>query len=299
MHKKKIVLYGAGNTGEKWLQKLGKDAVYAFSDRNQKIIGKEILGKKIISLEQICKEDNILIFPSVSYEKINEVRDDIIKAGAGDKLITTPLFDFGKVLPGAYCGTEVKYEGQHYLGNNSYIENSSLGYASYISYNTVINNADIGKYVSIGPNVEIILGQHPTSKFVSTHPAFYSPNHSIGFSYTEKQLFDEYRYVENGKSISIGNDVWIGNGVKLMEGISIADGTIIAAGSMVVKNTEPYSVIGGNPAKLIKYRFTPRDIEFLLNLRWWNKDKTWIKKYCNYFDNIEHLKEKVQEEGCL
>jgi acetyltransferase-like isoleucine patch superfamily enzyme len=72
--------------------------------------------------------------------------------------------------------------------------------------------------------------------------------------------------------VIIGNDVWIGEGAKIMAGVIIGDGAVIANNSHVVKNVAPYSVVGGNPAKHIKYRFTEAQINQLLQIKWWNWD---------------------------
>jgi virginiamycin A acetyltransferase len=89
--------------------------------------------------------------------------------------------------------------------------------------------------------------------------------------------------------VIIGNDVWIGANVTIMSGVTIGDGAVIANNSHVVKNVEPYSLVGGNPAKLIKYRFTPEQIEKLLKIKWWYWDDKKINKFtpllCN--DNID------------
>ncbi len=68
----------------------------------------------------------------------------------------------------------------------------------------------------------------------------------------------------------IGNDVWIGNGATLMQGVKIGDGAIIGTNALVTKDVEPYAIVGGNPAKLIRKRFDDEKIEFLLQLSWWN-----------------------------
>lgn len=81
----------------------------------------------------------------------------------------------------------------------------------------------------------------------------------------------------------IGNDVWIGQNVTIMPGIKIGDGAIIAANATVTKNVEPYTIVGGNPARLIKKRFSDEMIELLLKLQWWNWDEQKI------FDNLELL----------
>lgn len=81
----------------------------------------------------------------------------------------------------------------------------------------------------------------------------------------------------------IGNDVWIGQNVTIMPGVKVGDGAIIAANSVVVKDIEPYTIYGGNPAKFIKKRFNDEKIEFLLKLQWWNWDEEKI------FSNLEIL----------
>lgn len=81
----------------------------------------------------------------------------------------------------------------------------------------------------------------------------------------------------------IGNDVWIGQNVTIMPGVKIGDGAIIAANSTVVKDVEPYIIVGGNPAKTIKKRFSDDKIELLLRIQWWNWDEKKI------FENLEEL----------
>lgn len=85
----------------------------------------------------------------------------------------------------------------------------------------------------------------------------------------------------------IGNDVWIGQNVTIMPGVKVGDGAIIAANSTVIKNIEPYTIYGGNPAKLIKKRFSDEKVELLLKLQWWN----W--KEDKIFNNLEKLTSEV------
>lgn len=182
------------------------------------------------------------------------------------------------------------FEGSNYLSDYAQLLSSKIGYASYLGVNTVIRKANIGRYTSIGPDVKCIFGKHPAKVFVSTHPAFFSTRKQVGFSFTEKQLFKEFSEpldIDKKYSIIIGNDVWIGAGAIISEGVKIGDGAIIASYSLVTKDVAPYSIVGGVPAKVIKYRFEQEQIDFLLNFKWWDKDFNWIKKNAQQFTNIE------------
>ncbi|HSH65656.1 MAG TPA: CatB-related O-acetyltransferase, partial [Bacteroidia bacterium] len=138
------------------------------------------------------------------------------------------------------------------------------------------------KFTCIGPNVVTGMGAHPSSGFVSSHPLFYSTmGQASGLVIVEKNLFEEF------PRTTIGNDVWIGNNAIIKYGIKIGDGAIIGSGAVVTKDVEPYSIVGGVPAKVIKYRFKPEQIEFLHKTKWWNRDLQWLKKNKDLFKNIE------------
>ncbi len=200
---------------------------------------------------------------------------------------------FGK---GAFIGYSSVFEGRNNLGNNSVFVSSSLGYASYIGDGSKFSRTQIGRYCSIGPNVECIFGRHPAQTFVSTHPAFFSINHTIGLSYVKDQRFQEHPEPldEEGKyTIRIGNDVWIGANVAILDGVTIGDGSIIAANALVAKDVPPYTIVGGVPAKELKKRFNNEQIDFLLNLKWWEKPVDWITEHGKYFNDIEELKKII------
>ena len=79
--------------------------------------------------------------------------------------------------------------------------------------------------------------------------------------------------------VVIGNDVWIADNVTIMSGIIIGNGAVVANNSHVIKNVEPYSIVGGNPARHIKYRFSEEQIKKLLEIQWWYWDDDKINKY--------------------
>ena len=121
---------------------------------------------------------------------------------------------------------------------------------------------------------------------------FFQQESSHGFTYVNNQKFEEIKYInEKDKvSVKIGNDVWIGENVTIMGGVTIGDGAIIGANAVVTKDVEPYSINVGIPSKIIKYRFTKEDIEFLQKLEWWNKPEEWIIKHKDEFEDIERIK---------
>mgnify|MGYP006202673641 CR=1 FL=1 len=94
---------------------------------------------------------------------------------------------------------------------------------------------------------------------------------------------------ETTKNVFIGNDVWIGNDVKIMDGVTIGNGAIIATGSIVNKNVEPYEIVGGIPAKRIRFRFSDDKILSLEELKWWDKDLIWLERNHHLFNNIDKV----------
>jgi len=171
------------------------------------------------------------------------------------------------------------------IKDNVTITNSEINDFTYVSNNTKIQYSTIGKFCSIGPNVQIGLGKHPTKDFVSTHPIFFSDlaNEKIQLSNTV--------YFKEFENIVIGHDVWIGANAIVLDGVTINDGAIIAAGAIVTKDVPHYAIVGGIPAKIIKFRFEESEIKDLKNLKWWDMDFNYLKKHFVEFHNIKKLLE--------
>lgn len=187
-----------------------------------------------------------------------------------------------------------KFEGYNKILANSHFD-GELGYASYIGENSIIIGK-IGKYCSIAGNVVFLTKTHPVKDFVSTHPAFYSIKKQSGFTYVKHQLFDEEPKIPKEKySIIVGNDVYIGHGVTIVGPVKISDGAVIAANSTVTHDVLPYSIVGGNPAKVIKKRFSDEEIKFLLKFKWWEKDPVWLQENVEKFSSLNNLK-NIKEE---
>lgn len=186
---------------------------------------------------------------------------------------------------------DISYQSE-FEGANSILDGTTfmgkLGYGSYIGENCMID-ALVGRYCSISSDVVTIGGKHPTSEFVSTHPAFYSLLKQAGFTYVQSQLFDEHAFAdaETQHGVVIGHDVLISYGVKILEGVRVGDGAILAAGSLVRSDVEPYAIYGGVPARKIGQRFDDDTIRQLLEIRWWDRGKDWIQAHAPLFSDLQ------------
>ncbi len=179
------------------------------------------------------------------------------------------------------------FEGRNVVNSGSSFS-GVMGYGSYIGSNSCIYGK-IGRYCSIAGNVRTVLGVHPTKNFVSTHPTFFSLKRQNGYTFVTEQKFNEAKYADETKkySIIIGNDVWIGDSALLMSGVTIGDGAIVAAGAVVTKDVPPYAIVGGVPAKIIRYRFSEEEIKFLLDFKWWNRSEEWLKENAGDFESLD------------
>jgi len=142
----------------------------------------------------------------------------------------------------------------------------------YICMNTNNAKLTVGNFCSIATNVKIYLGGNHRTDWVSTYP----------FGHIHTNVFNSFNgagHPVTKGDVVIGNDVWIGQNVTIMSGITIGDGVVIANNSHVIKNADPYTIIGGNPAKFIKYRFTQEQIKSLLEIKWWDWDDEVINQF--------------------
>lgn len=181
--------------------------------------------------------------------------------------------------------------GNNFVGHLSHLRDCSVGQMSYIGSRCTFVGTDIGSFCSIAADVRIIAGEHPVNTWISTHPAFYSPNCATG-SFAAENKFQEIRYADDAhrRIVIIGSDVWIGFGVRILNGVHIGDGAVVATGAVVTKDVEPYWIVGGIPAKKIGQRFNDEEISFLLNNKWWEKDLAWIQNNAAAFKNIGDYK---------
>lgn len=193
--------------------------------------------------------------------------------------------------------TKCVFEGQNKIFTKTELNNCYIGRGSYVSHDSFLSGVKIGRFCSIGPFVKTVNGRHPTKDFVSTHPAFFSTAKQNGTTYVDHSKYAEHQFVEDHYGIVVGNDVWIGGNVTLLEGIRIGNGAIIAAGAVVNKDVEPYTIVGGVPAKVIKKRFDDQEIEKLQNVKWWNWENAKIATMADAFCTFEEFcrKEEAQD----
>lgn len=212
----------------------------------------------------------------------NEERKKLAKQGfevlGGDRFIS-PDCSFEQPSSVKFC----QIEGECHFGAFSY---AVSGFLSHVS---------IGRYCSFGENVQIGRQNHPTT-WLSTSPFTYMQSDKVTQAHFEK----EYHLKQRGftsqptkaKKTYIGNDVWIGQSAIINAGISIGDGVIVAAGSVVTKDIPPYTVVGGNPAKIIKQRFNPQIAANLISIKWWEKSPSFIASLP--IDNVEKAIEIIK-----
>ncbi|MCH9612515.1 MAG: Virginiamycin A acetyltransferase [Chlamydiia bacterium] len=175
---------------------------------------------------------------------------DIYVAGSKNHVFLNKLIDSPNIKVGDYTF-------YHDFVDPTRFESLNAGY--FVKGEKV--KLTIGKYCSLADGIQFIssLANHPIDGF-SGYPFPWVLGEETGY---------EYVYPDKGDTL-VGNDVWIGAKATILPGVTIGDGAVIGAGAMVTKDVPPYTVVGGNPARLIRVRFPDGVVDQLLQLRWWD-----------------------------
>jgi len=189
--------------------------------------------------------------------------------------------------PGSYVDELSVLENYNVIFSNTNIINSVLGDHSFIQKNSMIINVDIGKFCSVAPGVHVGLAQHAIAH-VSSHPAFYLLNTPLVKTFSRSDLFSTMQRT------SIGHDVWIGQNAMIMGGVTIGTGSIVGAGSVVTRDIEPYAIVTGTPAKIVRYRFDEEIRTKLLNSKWWDMPEQWLQQNYRLFEDPLRLIEVLE-----
>lgn len=179
------------------------------------------------------------------------------------------------------------------VGDYTYYDdnNDPLGFEKNVLYHFdfIGDKLKIGRFCAIASSVKFIMngGNHNTNSFTTFPFGAFGGEWEAGL----KNLSGGFK----GDTV-IGNDVWIGYNATIMPGIQIGDGAIIATNAVVTKDVPSYSIVGGNPAKLIRYRFDEETIDILNTLKWWNWDVEKITDYIPILtsNNTDDLKELLK-----
>lgn len=187
-----------------------------------------------------------------------------------------------------------------YVSGSSIYGNVQIGKQTKVYQSHLEGEVTIGDHTSIwGPGIFMISRIHgitigkfcSIARYVSIQEDYHNPDRVTTY-FLERNLLNmplkENAMVSKGKVI-IGNDVWIGAGAQILSGVTVGDGAIVGAGAIVTKDIPPYAIVGGNPAKVIKYRFDESKIDELIELAWWDWSTDKIKENQEFLLSVSNF----------
>ena len=286
---RKLYIWGAGGGGkivEEVCREHGLE-VSGYCDKRADDI-KEYLGYPVYRLSEMNPKEQYLIISLMSFEY------DVLKWAHDIGYTCDDCFYINEY---EWCNKEdIIYRGCK-IGRYTY------GYETLLYHYPLATS--IGRYCSINATASI-WNKHPMG-YMTTHPILDYPLfyewqvyesrekyiHQYGKHFCNAGFEDSP--LRNNGEIIIGNDVWIGANVILLPGIKIGNGAVITAGAVVTKDVEPYAVVGGVPARVIKYRFTKEEIGILEKIKWWDWTIEEIEKNIELFYQPEKFFKRLEK----
>lgn len=280
-----IYIWGAGNGGS-ILEKVLRDnhiPVAGFIDKRAESFG-EFMGYSVLLPQKMDPKYDYILVAVIACN--SEILEELDALGYTVK-------DCFYISENSVCNTEdIVYKGCR-IGRYTY------GYQELLKYFPIAGS--IGRYCSINGSAKI-WNNHSmdciTTSPILDHMGFYPwEQNDRRRAYVSKygKHKDNARFdnsaIRNNQTVTIGNDVWIGANVSILPGVNIADGAVIAAGAVVTKDVEPYAIVGGVPAKIIKYRFDDNVIKKLLEVKWWEWPVEEIEEHIEFLYDVNKFME--------
>ena len=175
------------------------------------------------------------------------------------KLSETPLIHPSAEVEASHLGRYTE------IAERCRISETRLGDYSYVMQDCGIWATDIGKFVNIAAAVRINATNHPTWRATLHHFTYRAGDYFDG----EENEVDFFEW-RRSNAVTIGHDVWIGHGATILPGVTIGDGAVVGAGAVVSRDIEPYTIVGGVPARVIRRRFSETVAERMQALAWWD-----------------------------
>lgn len=156
--------------------------------------------------------------------------------------------------------------GRHVaVGERCVLREVTVGDFSYFERHAEAIYAGIGKFCSIAANTRINALEHPIER-ITQHKVSYRPNEYFRYLGVD----EAFRRRRQGRRVEIGHDVWIGHGAVVMPGIAIGNGAVVGANAVVTRDVQPFEIVAGVPARVLRMRFTPGIVERIEGLAWWD-----------------------------